>query len=30
MATNQKDVPQHYQSREEYFALEDASEAPFE
>lgn len=30
MATNPKDVPQHYYSLEEYFALEDASDARFE
>lgn len=29
-ATNPKDVPQHYYSLEEYFALEDASDARFE
>ena len=30
MATNPKDVTQHYYSLEEYFALEDASDARFE
>src|SRR5215210_5538082 len=30
MATNPKNVPQHYYSLEEYFALEDASDARFE
>jgi Uma2 family endonuclease len=30
LATNPKDVPQHYYSLEEYFALEDASDARFE
>jgi Uma2 family endonuclease len=30
MAANPKDVPQHYYSLEEYFALEDASDARFE
>jgi Uma2 family endonuclease len=30
MATKPKDVPQHYYSLEEYFALEDASDARFE
>jgi Uma2 family endonuclease len=30
MATNPKDVPQHFYSLEEYFALEDASDARFE
>jgi Uma2 family endonuclease len=30
MATNPKDMPQHYYSLEEYFALEDASDARFE
>ncbi|MBV9927659.1 MAG: Uma2 family endonuclease [Acidobacteria bacterium] len=30
MASNPKDVPQHYYSLEEYFALEDASDARFE
>ena len=30
MAANPKDVPQHYYSLEEYFALEDASNARFE
>ena len=30
MATNPKDVPQHYYSLEEYFALEQASDARFE
>jgi Uma2 family endonuclease len=30
MATNPKDVPRHYYSLEEYFALEDASDARFE
>ncbi len=30
MATTPKDVPQHYYSLEEYFALEDASDARFE
>jgi Uma2 family endonuclease len=30
MATNRKDVPQHYFSLEEYFALEKASDARFE
>ena len=30
MATNPKDVPQHYYTLEEYFALEDASDARFE
>lgn len=30
MATNLKDVTQHYYSLEEYFALEDASDARFE
>ena len=30
MATNPKDVPQHYYTLEEYFALEDVSDARFE
>ena len=30
MATNPKDVPQHYYTLEEYFALEKASNARFE
>ena len=30
MATNPKDVPQHYYSLEEYFALEQTSDARFE
>ena len=30
MATNPRDVPQHYYSLEEYFALEQASDARFE
>lgn len=30
MATNPKDVPRHYYSLEEYFALEQASDARFE
>jgi hypothetical protein len=30
MATNPKDVPQHYYSLNEYFALEQASDARFE
>lgn len=30
MATNRKDIPQHYYTFEEYFALEKASEARFE
>lgn len=30
MSANPKDVPQHYYSLEEYFALEDASDARFE
>jgi Uma2 family endonuclease len=30
MATNPKDVPQHHYTLEEYFALEDASDARFE
>ena len=30
MSANLKDVPQHYYSLEEYFALEDASDARFE
>jgi Uma2 family endonuclease len=30
MATNPRDVPQHYYSMEEYFALEQASDARFE
>lgn len=30
MATNPTDMPQHYYSLEEYFALEDASDARFE
>jgi len=30
MTANPKDVPQHYYSLEEYFALEDASDARFE
>jgi Uma2 family endonuclease len=30
MATNRRDVPQHYYSLEEYFALERASDARFE
>ena len=30
MATNPKDVPQHYYTLEEYFALEKASDARFE
>ena len=30
MATNRKDMPQHYFTLEEYFALEEASEARWE
>src|SRR5215210_2072934 len=30
MSANPKDVPRHYYSLEEYFALEDASDARFE